>query len=67
MDTLFLFFFISSHIEGITLGAGEEVDGVAGGASSMDFDRIGEGEWDSERQAAGVYRTRSLARAKSQG
>ena len=39
------------HIEGITLGAGEEVDEVAGRASGMDVDRIGEvGD-----QAAGVY------------
>ena len=29
-----------SHIEGITLGAGEEVDEIAGGASGMDVGRI---------------------------
>ena len=29
-----------SHIEGITLGVGEEVDKVAGGASGMGVDRI---------------------------
>ena len=29
------------HIEGITLGAGEEVDEVAGRASGMGVDRIG--------------------------
>ena len=29
------------YIEGITLGAGEEVDEVAGGASNMCVDRIG--------------------------
>ena len=31
-----------SHKEGITLFAGEEIDEVAGGASSMGVDRIGE-------------------------
>ena len=31
-----------AHIEGITLGAGEEVDKVAGGASGMGVDGIGE-------------------------
>ena len=31
-----------SHVEGITLGAGEEVDEVAGGASGMGVNRIGE-------------------------
>ena len=39
-----------SHIKGITLGAGEEVDKVAGGASGM-----GVGDRASEGQAAGVY------------
>ena len=44
------------HIEGITLGAGEEVDEVAGGASGMGVDGIGEvGGWASEGQAAGMY------------
>ena len=39
------------HIEVITLGAGEEVDEVAGGAIGMGVDGIGEvGDW-----AAGVY------------
>ena len=47
---------MSSHIEGITLGAYEEVDEVAGGASGMDAGRIGEiDDWASEGQAAGVY------------
>jgi hypothetical protein len=32
-----------SHIKGITLGAGEEVDEVAEGASGMDVDRTSEG------------------------
>ena len=42
-----------SHVEGITLGAIEEVDEVARGAS---VDGIGEvGDWASEGQAAGVY------------
>ena len=45
-----------AHIEGITLGAGEEVDEVAGGAGGMGVDRIGEvDDWASEGQAAGVY------------
>ena len=52
MDRLF---FSVAHIEGITLGAGEEVDEVAGGASGMGVDRIGEvGDQASEGQAAGV-------------
>ena len=34
--------FSLSHIEGITKGAGEEVDEVAGGVSGMGVDRIGE-------------------------
>ena len=51
-QTIFSF----SHIEGITLGAGEEVDEFAGGASGMDVDRIGEvGHRASEGQAAGAY------------
>ena len=42
-----------THIEGITLEAGEE---VAGGAGGMGVDGIGEvGERASEGQAAGVY------------
>ena len=42
--------------EGITLDAGEEVDKVAGGASGMGVDGIGDvGDWTSEGQAAGVY------------
>ena len=50
-------FLVSPHIEGIiTLGAGEEVDEVAGGARGMDVDRRGEvGDRASEGQAAGVY------------
>ena len=48
--------FCLSHIEGITLGAGEEVDEVAGGARAMGVDRIGEvSDRASERQAARVY------------
>ena len=43
-------------IEGITLGAGEEVDEVAGGACGMGVDRIAEvGDKASEGQAAGVW------------
>ena len=49
-QTIFSF----THIEGISLGVGE----VAGGASSMGLDGIGEvGDRASERQAAGVYWT----------
>ena len=33
--------FSLAHIEGITLGAGEEIDEVAGGASGMGVDGIG--------------------------
>ena len=44
-----------SHIEGITLGAGEEVDEVAGNESGMGVDRIDKvGVRASEGQAAGV-------------
>ena len=41
-----------THIKGITLGAGEEVDEIAGGASGMSVDRMGE---ISEGRAAVVY------------
>ena len=34
--------FTLAHVEGITLGAGEEVDEVAGGAGGMGMDGIGE-------------------------
>ena len=52
VDKLFSF----SHIDGITLGAGEEVDEVGGGASDMGVDRISEvDDRASEGQAAGVY------------
>jgi hypothetical protein len=45
-----------THIEGIMLVAGKEVDQVAGGASGMGVDRINEvGDRASEEQAAGVY------------
>ena len=45
------FILIDSHIEGITLGAGEEVDEVAGEAGGMGVDGIGEvGDWASEGQ-----------------
>ena len=48
--------FSLTHIEGITLGAGEEIDDVAGEASGMDVDRIGEvSDWASEGQVAGVH------------
>ena len=45
-----------AHIKRITLGAGEEVDEVVGGASGMGVDGIGEvGDRASEGQAAGLY------------
>ena len=48
--------FSLAHIDGITLGAREEVDKVAGKASGMDVDGIGEvGNRTSEGHAAGVY------------
>ena len=41
--------FSLAHIEGITLGAGEEVDEVAGGAGGMGVAGISEvGDWASE-------------------
>jgi hypothetical protein len=50
--------FSFTHIEDIILGAGEEVNEVAGGASGMDVDRKGEvGGRASEGQAAGLYVT----------
>ena len=64
--------FSPTCIEGITLGAGEEVDEVAGGASGMGLDMIGQvGDWASEGQAARVYGTGftagSLARKGARG
>ena len=58
-----------THIEGITQGAGEEVDEVAGGASSMGVDRICEiGDRASEGQAAGAgFTAGSLARKGARG
>ena len=55
-----------------TLGAGEKVDEVAGGASGMGVDRIGEvGNRASQGQAAGVYgagfTVGSLARKVARG
>jgi hypothetical protein len=51
MDRLQTLFSLS-NIEVITLDAGEEVDEVAGGASGMGVDRIGEiGDRASEREA----------------
>ena len=48
--------FSLSDIEGITLGAGEEVDEVDGGAGGMGVDGIGEfGDRASEGQATGEY------------
>ena len=45
-----------THIEGITLGAGEEVNKVARRANGMGVDGVGEvGDRASEGQAAGVY------------
>ena len=45
--------FSFTHIEGITLGAGVEVDEVAGGAGGMGVDGIG--EVGDRASAAGVY------------
>ena len=64
--------FCFTHIEGITLDTGEEVDEVSGGASGMGIDRIGEdGDLTSEGQAAGVYgaglTTESLVRMGREG
>ena len=43
--------FSLDHVEGITLDTGEQVDEVAGGASGMGVDRIGEvGDRASERR-----------------
>ena len=61
-----------SHIENITMGASEEVDEVAGGASVMGVHRIGEvGERASEGPTAGVYgaglTAGSLARVEARG
>ena len=48
--------FSLAYIEGITLGADEEVDAVAGGASGIGVDMIGEvGDQASEGQGARVY------------
>ena len=47
--------FSLAHVEGINLGADEEVNEVAGGASGTGVDRIGEvDDRASEGQAAGV-------------
>ena len=47
--------FSLSHLEGITQGAGEEVDGIAGEASGMGMNRIGEvGSWASKGHTAGT-------------
>jgi hypothetical protein len=55
-----------SHIEGITLGAGEEVDEGAGEASGMGAIRIGEvGDRVRERQAAGIHE--ASGKERSQG
>ena len=48
--------FSLAHVEGITLGAGGEVDEIAGGESGMGVDVIVEvGGRAREGQAAGVY------------
>jgi hypothetical protein len=49
--------FSFSHIEGITMGAGEkEYEVAAAGVSGMGVDRIGKvGDRANEGQAAGVY------------
>ena len=49
--------FGSSYIEGITLGTGEKVDEVAGGASGMGMYRIGEvGERLEQKRLLGCMR-----------
>ena len=60
--------FSLTHIEGITLGAGEEVDKVAGGASGMGVvgDRASEGQ-DAEMYGAGLVLQRSLWQGKESG
>ena len=48
--------FAFSHIEGIILGASEEIDEVAGEACDRDVDRIGDiGDRASEDHTAGMY------------
>ena len=48
-------FILVDRLEGITLGAGKEVDEVAGGASGKGLEGIGDvGDRASEGQAAGV-------------
>ena len=48
--------FSLSHIEGITLGEGEDIDNFPGGAGGWDVGRICEaGDRASEGQAVGVY------------
>ena len=64
--------FSLSHIEGITLDVGEEVDEAAGGASDLGMDRMGEvGNWACEGHVAGVYGASfiagSLARKGNRG
>ena len=52
-----------SHIEGIILGEGKKVDEVAGGASGMGVDRIGEvGEGQAVRGYGAGFTAGSLAR-----
>ena len=47
-------------LEGITMSAGEEVDLVAGGASDMGVDRIGEvGDRASEESSSSTEKSRS--------
>ena len=60
VQTIFSFI----HIEGITLGTGEEVVEVAERASCMGMDRVGEVvDRTSEGHAAGVYGTDFTARS----
>ena len=52
IQTIFSF----THIQGLTLGAGEKVEKVVGGVNGMGMDRIDEvGDRGGEGQAAGVY------------
>ena len=57
-----------SHIEGITLGADEEVDEVAGGANIMGLDRIGEvGNRARKDRLLARFYSRVSGKERSQG
>ena len=63
-----LLFFSLYHKEGITLGAVEEIDEVAGGASGMGVDRIGKvDDKASEGEPTGVFYSGVSGRDRSRG